>query len=76
MFKVLALKNDVNLLQIKSKNQEDIINIMKREIDDLNLVHANETEKTNKELANNQSLMNHYKGNILKMNAKYLYLIS
>lgn len=58
---VLALKNDVNLLQIKSKNQEDIINIMKREIDDLNLVHANETEKTNKELTNNQTLMNHYK---------------
>lgn len=69
MFKVLALKNDVNLLQIKSKNQEDIINIMKREIDDLNLVHANETEKTNKELTNNQTLMNHYKGNIFKMNA-------
>eukprot|EP00102_Acyrthosiphon_pisum_P012409 XP_008181542.1 PREDICTED: nucleoprotein TPR [Acyrthosiphon pisum] len=58
---VLALKNDVNLLQIKSKNQEDIINIMKREIDDLNLVHANETEKINKELTNNQTLMNHYK---------------
>jgi len=69
VYKVLALKNDVNLLQIKSKNQEDIINIMKREIDDLNLVHANETEKTNTELVNNQTLMNHYKGNILKINA-------
>jgi len=69
MFKVLALKNDVNLLQIKSKNQEDIINIMKREIGDLNVVHANEIEKANKELTNNQTLMNHYKGNIFKMNA-------
>lgn len=69
MFKVLTLKNDVNLLQIKSKNQEDIINIMQREIDDLNVVHANEIEKSNKELNNNQTLMNHYKGNIFKINA-------
>lgn len=69
MFKVLALKNDVNLLQIKSKNQEDIIQMMQREIDDLNVVHANEIETSDKELKNNQTLMNHYKGNVFKINA-------
>lgn len=74
MFKILVLKNEVNLLQIKSKNQEDTINIMKREIEDLNHIHANEMEKANKELTNNQTLMNHYKGNIFKINAKYFLL--
>jgi len=69
MFKILVLKNEVNLLQIKSKNQEDTINIMKREIEDLNHIHTNEMGKANKELINNQTLMNHYKGNIFKTNA-------
>jgi hypothetical protein len=59
------LKNDVNLLQIKYKNQENIISIMKREIDDLNLEHANEIEQIKKELTNVHNLMNHYKGYIL-----------
>ncbi|XP_025205590.1 nucleoprotein TPR [Melanaphis sacchari] len=58
---VLMLKNDVNLLQIKSKNQEDTINIMKREIEDLNHIHKNEVEQIKKELSNNQCLLNHYK---------------
>lgn len=57
------LKNDVNLLQIKSKDQENNINLMKHEIEDLNSEHANEIEQIKKELINNQSLMNHYKGN-------------
>lgn len=56
------LKNNVNLLQIKSKNQEDTINIMKREIEDLNLEHASEIEQIKKELTNNKTLMIHYKG--------------
>lgn len=56
------LKNNVNLLQIKSKNQEDSINIIKREVEDLNLEHANEIEQINKELTNNKTLMIHYKG--------------
>lgn len=64
MFKVLMLKNDINLLQIKSKNQEDTINIMKREIEEINHIHINEVEQIKKELTNNECLLNHYKGNI------------
>lgn len=58
-------KNDINLLQIKTKNQEDTINIMKREIEDLNLKHNNEIGQIKIELTNNQNLMYHYKGNLL-----------
>ncbi|XP_027851398.2 nucleoprotein TPR-like isoform X1 [Aphis gossypii] len=58
---VLMLKNDVNLLQIKSKNQEDTINIMKREIEEINHIHINEVEQIKKELTNNECLLNHYK---------------
>lgn len=64
VFKILMLKNDVDLLQIKSKIQENTINIMKREIEDLNLEHANEIEQMKKELSNNLNLMYHYKGNL------------
>lgn len=59
------LKNDVDLLQIKSKNQENTINTMKREIEDLNLEHTNEIEQMKKELSNNLNLMYHYKGDFL-----------
>lgn len=59
------LKNDINLSQIKCKNQENIINIMKRENDDLSLEYANEIEQMKKEFTNAHSLMNHYKGYIL-----------
>lgn len=59
------LKNDVNLLEIKSKNQENTIHIMEHTIEDLNLEHANEIEQIKKELTNNQSLINHYKGNTI-----------
>lgn len=65
IFKVLMLKNEVNLLQINSKNQEDTINIMKQEIEDLNLEHSNKIEQIKKELNNNQLLISHYKGNII-----------
>lgn len=61
-FKVLILKNENNLFQIKCKNLEDSLNIMKHEIEDLNLEHTNEIEQIKKELINNQSLTNHYKG--------------
>jgi len=63
--KVVMLKNEVNLLQIKSKNQESTINIKNREVEDLNLEYTNELEQIKKELINNQHLINHYKGNIL-----------
>lgn len=73
------LKNDINLLQIKSKNQDDNINIMKREIDDLSLEHANEIEQIKKEFISTHNLMNHYKGcisffNIFKNTFK-IYII-
>lgn len=55
-------KNDIDLLSIKSINQEDTINIMEREIEELNREHSNEIEQIRNELSNNQSLMNHYKG--------------
>lgn len=58
-------KNDINLLQIKTKNQEDTIDIMKREIEDLNLKYNNDIEQIKIELTNNQNLMHHYKGNLL-----------
>jgi len=59
------LKNEVNLLQIHSKNQERIINITNREVEDLTLEYTNELTQIKNELANNEHLMNHYKGNIL-----------
>lgn len=65
IFKVLMFKNDINLLQIKTKNQEDTIDIMKREIEDLNLKYNNDIEQIKIELTNNQNLMYHYKGNLL-----------
>lgn len=58
-------KNDINLLQIKTKNQEDTIDIMQREIEDLNLKYNNEIGQIKIELTNNQNLMYHYKGNRL-----------
>lgn len=67
------LKNDVNLLHIKSKTQEDTINIMKREIEDLNHIHRNEVEQIKKELTNNECLLNHYKGNIFKLMPNNFY---
>lgn len=69
------LKNDVNLLQIKCTNQENIINIMKREMDDLNLEHANEIEQIKKELTNAHNLMNHYKGYILYLISIFLKIL-
>jgi len=59
------LKNEVNLLQIKSKNQESTINIKNREVEDLNLAYTNELQQITDELINNQQLINHYKGKIL-----------
>lgn len=56
------LKNDVNLLQIKTKNQESNINLLKNEIEDLNDNHANKIDQIKKEQINNLRLMNHYKG--------------
>lgn len=59
------LKNDVHLLQIKLKDQEDTIKLMEREIQDLNREHINEMDQIKKELTCSQSLINHYKGNVL-----------
>lgn len=59
------LKNDIDVLLIKSKNQENTLNIMNREIEDLKLEHANEIGQIKSELISNESLMYHYKGNIL-----------
>lgn len=56
-------KNELNLLHIKCNNQNDIINILKQELDDLNQNHKNEIDKIKKELHSSQSLMSHYKGN-------------
>lgn len=55
------LKNDVNLLQIKSKNQENTISIMRHEIEDLNRIHLNEIQQLKNESNNNQR----FKGNSL-----------
>lgn len=77
IFKVLMLRNEINLLQIKSKNQENTINIMRQEIEDLKLEHSNEIERIEKELTNNQRLVCHFKGNIIIYinNNVYCYVI-
>ncbi|XP_050525478.1 nucleoprotein TPR-like [Daktulosphaira vitifoliae] len=58
---ILKQKNELHLLQIKCNNQNDIITILKQELDDLNQNHINEIDKIKKELHSSQSLMNHYK---------------
>lgn len=58
------LKNEINFLKIKSKNQEDNVKNMKQEIEDLNNEHSIRIVQIKTELTNKQNLLDHYKGNI------------
>lgn len=58
------LKNEINVLKIKSKNQEDNVKNMKQEIEDLNNEHSIRIVQIKTELTNKQNLLDHYKGNI------------
>lgn len=59
----MICKNDINVLQIKSKNQEETLNILDRVIEDLKLEHATKIEEIKIELTDNHKLMSIYKGN-------------
>lgn len=61
------LKNEIHLLKIKSENKKKTLNSKKHEIKDLNREYANKIEQIKKGFTNDESLINHYKGNIKEL---------